>query len=96
MVLAPLERVYATNAWPAGQSEAHLCAAGSIRAMPETEIPPVLRGAFIDLPCGSKKVQSPVFAQRPTLFRKDVWFFRGDVCFLPFPLIAEQTYRQGC
>ena len=33
-----------TIAWLAGQSKAHLSAASSIRAMPETEIPPVSRG----------------------------------------------------
>ena len=31
-------------AWLAGQYTAHLCVAGNIRAMPETEIPPVSRG----------------------------------------------------
>ena len=34
-------------AWLAGQYTAHLCAFGNIRAMPETEIPPVIRGIFI-------------------------------------------------
>ncbi len=34
------------TAWLAGQFQAHLCAAGIIRAMPENEIPPVLRGDF--------------------------------------------------
>ena len=32
--------VYVTDEWLAGQQKAHLCAAGSIGAMPETEIPP--------------------------------------------------------
>ena len=46
MGLAPLKRVYVTVAWLAGQQKAHLCAASSIRAMPENEIPPVIRGDF--------------------------------------------------
>ena len=32
------------GAWLTGQSKARLCAASSIRVMPETEIPPALRG----------------------------------------------------
>jgi hypothetical protein len=42
--LVPLERVYVLVAWLAGQCTTHLCVASNIRAMPETEIPPVLRG----------------------------------------------------
>ena len=42
-VLVPLERVCVIVAWLAGQLKAHLCAAGSIRAMPENEIPPAMR-----------------------------------------------------
>ena len=45
--LVPLKRVHIIIAWLAGQSKAHLCAAGSIRAMPETEIPPVFTGGFL-------------------------------------------------
>ena len=37
---------YVTDAWLAGQQKAHLCAAGNIRAMPETEIPPAMRGDY--------------------------------------------------
>ena len=44
--LVPLKRVYVTVAWLAGQSKAHLCAASSIRAMPEKEIPPAMRVDF--------------------------------------------------
>ena len=44
--LVPLKRVYVAVAWLAGQSKAHLCAVSIIRAMPENEIPPVLRGDF--------------------------------------------------
>ncbi len=36
--------MYVIDAWLARQQKAHLCAASNIRAMPETEIPPVLRG----------------------------------------------------
>ena len=39
--LVPLKRVYVTVAWRVGQSTAHPGVAGSIRAMPETEIRPV-------------------------------------------------------
>ena len=42
-VLVPLERVCVIVAWLAGQLKAHLCAASSIRAMPENEIPPAMR-----------------------------------------------------
>ena len=42
--LVPLERGFVTNAWLTGQSLAHLCVASNVRAMPENEIPPVLRG----------------------------------------------------
>ena len=38
--------VYVTDAWLAGQQKAHLCAASNIRAMPETEIPPAMRGEY--------------------------------------------------
>ena len=44
--LVPLKRVYVTVAWLTGQYTAHLCAAGSIRAMPENEIPPAMRVDF--------------------------------------------------
>jgi hypothetical protein len=47
LVLVPLERVYATNAWLAGQYAAHLCAASILRAMPETEIPPRFTGGYL-------------------------------------------------
>ena len=50
-VLVPLERGYVTNAWLAVQFKAHLCVACSIRAMPETEIPPVLRGGLLCACC---------------------------------------------
>ena len=46
LVLVPLERVYVINAWLIGQSKTHLCVASSIRAMPETEIPPVFTGGI--------------------------------------------------
>ena len=46
LILVPLERVYVTSAWLAGQYTTHLCVATRIRAMPETEIPPVIRGNF--------------------------------------------------
>ena len=38
--LVPLKRVYVIIAWLAGQQKAHLCAASSIRAMPENAKPP--------------------------------------------------------
>ena len=47
MVLVPLKRVCVIIAWLAGQSKAHLCAASNIRAMPETEIPPVFTGGYL-------------------------------------------------
>ena len=34
-------------AWLAGQSKTHLCVASSIRAMPETEIPPATAGGYL-------------------------------------------------
>ena len=47
--LVPLKRVHVIIAWLSGQSKAHLCAVGSIRAMPETEIPPVTGGFLLFL-----------------------------------------------
>jgi len=37
-------RVASNNSMLAGKSKTHLCTASIIRAMPETEIPPVIRG----------------------------------------------------
>ena len=34
-------------AWLAGQQKAYLCVASSIRAMPETEIPPAMAGGYL-------------------------------------------------
>ena len=42
----PVDGQQATVAGLSGQSKAHLCAASNIRAMPETEIPPAMRGDF--------------------------------------------------
>jgi len=39
----PFTKYQITSAWPAGQYTAHLCEAGSIRAMPEAAIPPAKR-----------------------------------------------------
>ena len=35
LILVPLDRVYVTSAWLAGQHTTHLCVASSIRTMPE-------------------------------------------------------------
>jgi len=35
------------HVWLAGQQEAHLCTASGIRAMPENEISPAMRGALL-------------------------------------------------
>ena len=53
--LVPLEWVFATNAWLTGQQKTHLCVACSIRAMPETEIPPAMRVDYYFLLSLSKK-----------------------------------------
>ena len=40
----PVDGQQATVAWLSGRSLAHLCAASNIRATPEAEIPPAMRG----------------------------------------------------
>ncbi len=44
--LIPLKRVYEIIAWLAGKYTMHLCAADSIRAMPENKNPPTVRVDF--------------------------------------------------
>ena len=64
LVLVPLERGFVTNAWLTDQYTARLCATDTIRAMPETEIPPAMQVDFyfikyLDLflmPCFSYKI----------------------------------------
>ena len=56
LMLKPVYGSQVTVAWLAGQSKTHLCVASSIRALPETEIPPRFTGGYLLKKSASVKV----------------------------------------